>query len=781
MAAQGLEYHISLIDQMTSPLKGVMKSVDELQVRSQKAMKNIAMGAAGLWGVGTSLKNALDPAIDFSRAMNEVKATGMGAEGLEQVEKFALNFSSTFGIASNEVVNSVNEIARAIDGLTDGEMIAFSESANILAKATGSSAAQMGSYIATMSNIFQDEMDKLGKSDWVKQMAGQATLTANMFKSSGESLSAAFSNLGSTAKNAGISMAEQFAILGNTQGIMDGAKSGTAYRALIENAIDSAKMQKKLGMTFVDEKGLLLPITSIIGKIKKKFGNLGKAELQDKLASAFGVGSSIASLLLDKTEQITEQIDKIGKIKNLDEAYEVSKVTTDSWMRLYHIMQNIKIAIGGQVLKKIEPFMQKIADMAQDFQKWLSTYRNIARWIGYIVGATIGFAAIAASISLITGAFAFLKVGAIVAFSPVLKLSRIITALLNPLNWIRSAFLLLRGSIYSVLMMAIKPFTIAIAVIKNPALILRGVFYTLTKATMLFAGAFRLAFAATGIGLVIALGVVLYKFRHQFKYLWEGIKQGFGDIESHLVPVYHTIDIVKSSIQKVMATIGRITGLFNANAQSVLAFQDVGVTVGQALGFVFDVVLNAIELVARSFGFMADVFAISIGAMIEGWNAITTLWDSNKPIESFLNIASELGKIFSKAFKGIVNSFTDVINFIIEKANSLPGINIPLIPKWEDGALPIKGSAIDVGASIGAQALQMQHQISTLNTTSPKFELSEQTKPQFTKMPSGSVSKAITQNQQTTKTINYGGVTINSNDGNKVWQEMRNREQLAAG
>ena len=93
----------------------------------------------------------------------------------------------------------------------------------------------------------------------------------------------------------------------------------------------------------------------------------------------------------------------------------------------------------------------------------------------------------------------------------------------------------------------------------------------------------------------------------------------------------------------------------------------------------------------------------------------------------------------------------------------------------------MKGSAIDVGASIGAQALQMQQQISSLNTTSAKFELSEQTKPQLTKMPSGAVSKAITQNQQTTKTINYGGITINSNDGNKVWQEMRNREQLAAG
>ncbi|NBH76385.1 phage tail tape measure protein [Rodentibacter pneumotropicus] len=780
MATQGLEYHISLIDQMTSPLKGVMKSVDALQTRSQKAMKSIAMGAAGLWGVGASLKNALDPAIDFSRAMNEVKATGMGAEGLAQVEKFALNFSSTFGIASTDVVNSVNEIARAIDGLTDSEMIAFSESANILAKATGSSTAQMGSYIATMSNIFQDEMDRLGKSDWVKQMAGQATLTANMFKSSGESLSAAFSNLGSTAKNAGVSMAEQFAILGNTQGIMDGAKSGTAYRALIENAINSTKMQKKLGMTFVDEKGLLLPITSIIGKIKKKFGNLGKAELQDKLASAFGVGSSIASLLLDKTDQITEQIDKIGKIKNLDEAYEVSKVTTDSWMRLYHIMQNIKIAIGGQVLKKIEPFMQKIADLAQDFQKWLQTYQNIARWIGYLIGAIIGFAAVAPAITLLTGAFALLKVGVIATFAPVLKLSRLITALLNPFNWLRGAFLLLRGSIYTVIAMALKPFTLALAVIKNPALILRGVFYVLTKAVMLFAGAFRLAFAATGIGLIIALGVVIYKFRHQFKDLWEGVKQGFGSLESHLAPLYRAFDIVKSAGQKILGAIGRIAGAFNANAHSAQTFQDVGVALGQALGFVFDLALGAVELVAHGFSFMADLFAISIGAMIEGWTAITTLWDSDKPLESFLNIAKALGKIFLNAFRGIVNSFTDVINFIIKKANTLPGINIPLIPKWEDSTLPAKGSATAVGASIGAQALQMQNQIGALSTTSPKFELSEQTKPQLTKMPSGSVSKTITQNRTEQRTVNYGGFAFYGYDKNEIMRDIRSREELKA-
>ena len=392
-----------------------------------------------------------------------------------------------------------------------------------------------------------------------------------------------------------------------------------------------------------------------------------------------------------------------------------------------------------------------MADLGQEFVAWLKTYKNIARWIGYIIGASIGFAAVAATISLVSGAMGLLKVGAIAAFAPIRGLLSLMSLLGKPLVLIRSAIMLIFAGFKTLI-------SVVWAVI-NPLKMLRLVF----------------AFAFSPLSILLLAGLAIYKFRHQLKDLWNGLKQGFGSIESHLAPVYHTVDIVKSSIQKVMATIGRIAGLFNANAQSALAFQDVGVTVGQALGFVFDVVLNAIELIARSFGFMADVFAISIGAMIDGWNAITALWDSNKPIESFLNIASELGKIFSRAFKGIVNAFTDVINFIIEKANNLPGINIPLIPKWEDSTLPMKGSATAVGASIGAQALQMQNQIGTLNTTSPKFELSEQTKPQFTKMPSGSVSKAITQNQQTTITIIYGGVTINSNDGNKVWQDMRNR------
>ena len=70
MAIQGLEYIISLNDQLSAPLKGVMKTIDDLGKRGEDAMRRIGLGAAGVIATGAAMKNALDPAIDFNRALN---------------------------------------------------------------------------------------------------------------------------------------------------------------------------------------------------------------------------------------------------------------------------------------------------------------------------------------------------------------------------------------------------------------------------------------------------------------------------------------------------------------------------------------------------------------------------------------------------------------------------------------------------------------------------------------------------------------------------------------
>ena len=687
-AVQGLEYIISLTDQLSAPLKGVMKSIDDLGKRGADAMKNIGIGVAGIVGAGVALKSALDPAIEFSRAINEVKAAGIGASGLEKVEQFALDFSSSFGIASNEVVNSVNEIARAIDGLTDDELISFSKGSNILAKATGSSVQEMGSYLSTMYGIFQQEADRMGKSKWVEMMAGQATLTANMFKSSGESLSQAFTNLMSTGQSKGVELAEQFAVLGNLQSVMPGGMSGTKYAAFLNGV---GKASKKLGLDFLDANNRMLPITDILAKIKKSYGDtIDEVEAQ-QLAKAFGTNDAVQVInyLLPKIDSLKDNIKEIGGVNNLDDAVRVSKITTDSWMRFSAILQNIKIAIGVEILKKIEPLFNRMADLGQEFVAWLKTYKNIARWIGYAVGALIGFTGLTAALTLMSG---------------------IISAIGVAFSFLASPIMLVTAAI-------------------------------------------------------VGLGIFIYKFRDEFMQFISGFIQGFKAAGVSLDPLFNAFSLVWEALKKIGATIWKIMGALSGASDSVYTFQQFGIDLGYALGVVFNTVLDAVELVAQAFNFVADVFSIVVNSIIDGWQAVLTLWDSSAPIDSFLKIGDALGNIFLNAFQGIVNAFVKMLNFIIEKANSLPGINIPLIPEWKDNpTAQALSPALATGVSDGSN-----------------FSLSDSLQPQLNSMPQGSMTKALTQNRTEQRTVNYGGVTINSNNSEEIWQKLRNKEQLAAG
>ena len=586
------------------------------------------------------------------------------------------------------MVNSVNEIARAIDGLTDDELISFSKGSNILAKATGSSVQEMGSYLSTMYGIFQQEADRMGKSKWVEMMAGQATLTANMFKSSGESLSQAFTNLMSTGQSKGVELAEQFAVLGNLQSVMPGGMSGTKYAAFLNGV---GKASKKLGLDFLDANNRMLPITDILAKIKKSYGDtIDEVEAQ-QLAKAFGTNDAVQVInyLLPKIDSLKDNIKEIGGVNNLDDAVRVSKITTDSWMRFSAILQNIKIAIGVEILKKIEPLFNRMADLGQEFVAWLKTYKNIARWIGYAVGALIGFTGLTAALTLMSG---------------------IISAIGVAFSFLASPIMLVTAAI-------------------------------------------------------VGLGIFIYKFRDEFMQFISGFIQGFKAAGVSLDPLFNAFSLVWGALQKIGATIGRIIGLFGGASDSAYSFQQFGIDLGYALGVVFNTVLDAVELVAQAFNFVADVFSIVVNSIIDGWQAVLTLWDSSAPIDSFLKIGDALGNIFLNAFQGIVNAFVKMLNFIIEKANSLPGINIPLIPEWKDNpTVQALSPALATGVSDGSN-----------------FSLSDSLQPQLNSMPQGSVTKALTQNRTEQRTVNYGGVTINSNNSEEIWQKLRNKEQLAAG
>ncbi|WP_137543577.1 phage tail tape measure protein, partial [Escherichia coli] len=172
--------------------------------------------------------------------------------------------------------------------------------------------------------------DAMGKSKWVEQVAGQTATAVQMFKTTGDNMSAAFTTLGASAKAAGIDAAEQFAVLGQLQATMSGSEAGTKYKAFLA-AVGSA--QKKLGLNFVNKDGTMKSVVEIMKLIRGKFGDLSKVADSDLLKSAFGSDEAVAMIKLLNADigGLEKNIATLGNIKGMDKAVEMAQAMADPW------------------------------------------------------------------------------------------------------------------------------------------------------------------------------------------------------------------------------------------------------------------------------------------------------------------------------------------------------------------------------------------------------------------------------------------------------------------
>ncbi|HDR1127423.1 TPA: phage tail tape measure protein [Pasteurella multocida] len=428
MAVEGLEYVISLVDQVSAPLKGVMKSIDDIGNRGKDAMIKIGAGVGGIVAAGVALQGAIAPAIEMNRAIGEVRSLSVAEESLRKLTDTALEFSSQYGESATEFVRSSYDIQSAIAGLQGDELAEFTKASNLLAKGTKANASTITNYMGTMYGIFEEDAKAIGNANWVQEIAGKTALAVKMFKTSGDGMSAAFTSVGASAKSAKIDIAEQFAVLGTLQATMGGSEAGTKYKAFLAGV---GNAQKALNLQFTDSNGNMLDMVSILNKIKGKFGDTLELAESDALKKAFGSDEAVAliKLLLPKVNNLKGSIQDLAKVKGMDDLEKMAQAMTDPWARFSQTLRNIKTAIGTEVLRVIEPIANKIADLGTNFVKWLSTYKNIARWIGYIVGALIGFTGFTAALTLMSGVVAAIGVAFSFLFSPIAAVITLISAI----------------------------------------------------------------------------------------------------------------------------------------------------------------------------------------------------------------------------------------------------------------------------------------------------------------------------------------------------------------
>lgn len=392
-----LDFILALTDKVTAPLGKVKTGFSDLAEQSEKNIKTMGLGLAGMTGAFVGINESLQPALEMNRALGEVRSLGVAEDALTSLNQKALEFSVNYGENARDFVASAYSIEGAIKGLTGSQLATFTNASNLLAKATKSDADTMGAYVGTMYNLFKGQADAMGKAEWVEKMSGQTALAVQLFRTDGAQLKDAFKEVGAIATAGGVDIAEQFAVIGSLSSTMEGGDAGGRYKAFFENL---GAASEKMGMKFTDNQGKALPMLDIMAKLEGKLGDLTSASAGTKLMEAFGgEGAQVIGALAKDSDRLRNSMDKLGKVRGLEEAEKMAQAMVDPWQQFAAAIEALRIAFGQALIPILTPLMAKLTSIAGTLTRWTQLFPNITRVIGI---TTLTILAIIATMSFLT-------------------------------------------------------------------------------------------------------------------------------------------------------------------------------------------------------------------------------------------------------------------------------------------------------------------------------------------------------------------------------------------
>jgi TP901 family phage tail tape measure protein len=387
-----LNFILKLTDQVSAPLGKVKMGFNELAEKGQDNIRQMGFGLAGMVGAGLAINESLQPALEMNRALGEVKSLGVAEDALQRLNDKALQFSVAYGANARDFVASAYDIQSAIAGLTGEQLSSFTNASNLLAKATKADAGTITSYVGTMYGIFKNQADAMGKAEWVENLTGQTALAVQMFKTTGKGMSDAFSSVGANATAAGIGLSEQVAILGTLQATMAGGEAGTKYKSFLSGVYGA---QEKLGLSFTDSQGRMLPMLDILDKLKGKFGATMDEAEGNALKKAFGSDEAVGliKLLMKDTTGLANSMAQLGNVHGLEQAEKMAKAMVDPWQQFGAAVQAVRIAFGQALVPLLMPLMERLTGVAAALTRWTTLFPNIARIVGVLTLVVFGLIA----------------------------------------------------------------------------------------------------------------------------------------------------------------------------------------------------------------------------------------------------------------------------------------------------------------------------------------------------------------------------------------------------
>ncbi|MBU9809537.1 phage tail tape measure protein, partial [Rahnella sp. SL6] len=539
-----------------------------------------------LWGVGASIKGALDPAIQMFDAMQEASARGINDDVLAKVTDDALKFSTRYGESAVEFVKSTADINAAVSGLTSAELPRVTMIANTAAKALKSTAGEASEFMGQMFTQFSGYAAEVGKVQFAEELAGKMAYMKNQFGTDMATIKDLMEGARGVGSNYGVGMDEQLAVLGELQRSL-GTEASGSYEGFLSGAAAGAQ---KLGLSFQDAQGKMLSMPAMLEKLQGKYGKSieGNLKAQGELDAAFGDSAAVIKQLYGNVDLLKRNITELGSNDGMKRATEMAEKMTRPWDRLTAIWFAMRAAIGSTLLPVLYPLVNKIADGGEQLTRWMRLFPNIARVIGYATLALLSFAAFGAMANIVVGVGRFVLMGwqaVMVSFTAITKLGAAAIWLYN--TAIRA---------WSVGMAALRGVLLAVRI----AAVLSGVaFNFMSLPVLLVVGA--VALLAAGFYLLI---------RH-----WDELKAAIMQTEA---------------FKALAAYVEWLTGIYS----------------------------KAWE------------------AIVSGWHWLVDSISNFSLFDGLAGMAESIGNVFGGLWDWLKKSFSGTYNWIVEKLNMIPGIDI---------------------------------------------------------------------------------------------------------
>ncbi|MFQ2347553.1 phage tail tape measure protein [Aeromonas dhakensis] len=434
-----LMMQVTLVDQVTKPLAGINAQMDKVSKAGRQGWSNMAMGATTVAGGVMAIQGALGPAIEMDRALAEVASLDVQKDVLGALGREALKLSVQYGNSATEIVRSSYDIQSAIAGLEGNELPAFTRASTTLAKATKADTATITNYMGTMYGIFEQQAKQMGKANWVEDVAGKTALAVQLFKTTGQGMADAFGAIGANATAAGVSMDEQFAVLGQLQATMSGGEAGTKFKSFLAGV---GGAQKALGMQFTDSAGNMLPVLTILDKLKMRYGETMSVAEGDELKKAFGSDEAVAmiKLLMTNTKGLATNINALANTHGMGKAEQMAASMTDQWERVTQGWFAIRAAAFGVVLPAINAVVGLFADGANDVLRWTHLFPNLTKVISYAMLTIVGLSMVTGAWMLVAGLAKLATLGMGIAW----------TIIMAPLNLLKAGLVAFRAILLAV-------------------------------------------------------------------------------------------------------------------------------------------------------------------------------------------------------------------------------------------------------------------------------------------------------------------------------------------